>query len=237
MINAIFNWSGGKDSAYALYKIQQDKLYDIKHLLTTINNEYKRISMHGVREELLETQAASIGQSLTKIYLPEFPSMADYNTQIRSTLLEFKKEGIDQAVFGDIFLEDLREYREEQLMQVGMNAVFPLWKMNTKSLVTDFIKAGFKAVVVCVDERWLDKSFAGKIIDEKFIASLPANVDPCGENGEFHSFVYDGPIFKFPVKFNIGEVVYKRYKPDKESVSNEVKASNANGFWYCDLIG
>jgi diphthamide synthase (EF-2-diphthine--ammonia ligase) len=118
-----------------------------------------------------------------------------------------------------------------------MNAVFPLWKMNTKSLVTDFIKAGFKAVVVCVDERWLDKSFAGKIIDEKFIASLPANVDPCGENGEFHSFVYDGPIFKFPVKFNIGEVVYKRYKPDKESVSNEVKASNANGFWYCDLIG
>jgi uncharacterized protein (TIGR00290 family) len=237
MNNAIFNWSGGKDSAYALYKIQQEKLYDIKYLLTTVNKEYKRISMHGVREELLEMQAASIGIPLTKIVLHEFPSMDDYNDQMRSITTKFKTAGIDHAIFGDIFLEDLRKYREEQLMQVGMKAVFPLWKMNTMELVNNFIKTGFKAIVVCTDERWLDRSFAGKIIDEEFIDSLPTNVDPCGENGEFHSFVFDGPIFKYPIKFNIGEIVYKRYEPNKESSSDEEKDKTANGFWFCDLIG
>ncbi len=243
MKNAIFNWSGGKDSAFALYKIQQEMQYNIKHLLTTINYEYKRISMHGVREKLLELQTSSLGIDLRKIYLPEFPSMENYDKQMRKELTAFKETGIQYTVFGDIFLEDLRQYRENQLAQIGMNAVFPLWKINTKELMMDFINSGFKAIVVCVDERFLDKTFAGKIIDKDFIDSLPDNVDPCGENGEFHSFVFDGPNFKSPINFMIGELVYKKYVSDNKtsntSIQNKEKFSGNkrdNGYWYCDIL-
>jgi uncharacterized protein (TIGR00290 family) len=229
MKKALFNWSGGKDSSFALYNILKYKDFDIKYLLTTVSKEYRRISIHGVREELLDRQALSIGINLHKIYLPEFPSMEDYNIIMRSEMNSAINEGIEYSVFGDIFLEDLREYREKQLSLIGMKASFPLWKIDTNVLVNDFIKTGFKAIVTSVDERYLDKSYAGRIIDSNFLNDLPTNVDPCGENGEFHSFVFDGPIFRFPLNFEKGEVVYRKYNADKINSQN-------TGFWYCDLL-
>jgi uncharacterized protein (TIGR00290 family) len=156
-----------------------------------------------------------------------------YDDAIKNCLQGFKKQGIDQCIFGDIFLEDIRAYREKQLQMVGFKANFPLWGLNTKRLVREFIEVGFKSIVVCVDERYLDPSFAGRIIDRDFLNDLPVNVDPCGENGEFHSFVFDGPLFRFPVDFKIGEKVYRKYKsPSGNAAINE----NDTGFWYCDLV-
>ena len=144
-----------------------------------------------------------------------------------------KEQGIAHSIFGDIFLEDLKRYREEKLATTGVQCVFPIWKRDTKELINEFIDAGFKAIVVCINEKFLDKSFCGRVIDKNFIADLPSTVDVCGENGEFHSFVYDGPIFKFPVLFTKGEVVYKEYKApaiiDKEATTNY-------GFYFCDLL-
>jgi uncharacterized protein (TIGR00290 family) len=235
---AIFNWSGGKDSAYALYKTLLSGGYEISYLLTTVGAGYGRIIQHGVREELLEMQAESIGIPLHKLYLPENPGMEIYNSLIKETLIKFKGKGIHTGIFGDIFLEDLRKYREEKLSEVDVNAVFPIWKIPAKKLLEDFIELGFKAVIVCVNENCLDKSFAGREIDSNFIRDLPAKVDPCGENGEYHSFVYDGPIFKYPVKFKHGEVIKKTYFPPKKDKlkSEEYMQVPETVFWYCDLI-
>ncbi len=241
MQNAIFNWSGGKDSALTLYHLLQGKEYNVRWLLTSMSSEYRRISMHGVREELLVKQAESIGIPLHKLIVPTMPSMETYNNLFRDTLNEFRREGIEYSVFGDIFLEDLRVYREKQLAKVKMKGVFPIWKQPTDRLVREFIDLGFKAVIVCVSDRYLDKSFAGRIIDADFLKDLPKDVDPCGENGEFHSFVYEGPIFKKPIAIKIGEVIHKKYEPppkDKEP-SNDTYAPSCPfeaGFWYCDLI-
>jgi uncharacterized protein (TIGR00290 family) len=224
---AFFNWSGGKDSAFALFRILLEEKLSVEYLFTTVNKEYKRISMHGVREELLDAQAKSIGIELKKLYLPEYASMDEYNSVLTESIKQFKNDGIEHAVFGDIFLEDLREYREKKLEEAGVACHFPLWKEDTALLVKKFIDLGFKTIVTSVDERYLDKSFAGRIIDKEFLADLPKNVDPCGENGEFHSFVFDGPLFKSPMKFQKGEVVYRRY----ENGNN-----HKTGFWYCDLI-
>ena len=210
---AIFNWSGGKDSAMALHKILQAKEFQIKFLLTTVSEQYQRISQHGVRVKLLEQQTESIGIPLKKLMLPDFPTMENYNLMMETVLNELKKEGISHSVFGDIFLEDLRKYREERLKQVDFTGVFPLWKIPTKNLIQDFFDLGFKAIIVCVDEKRLNKSFVGRELDKEFIKDLPANVDVCGENGEYHSFVYDGPIFKTPIKFKKGEIVYRKYIP------------------------
>jgi uncharacterized protein (TIGR00290 family) len=239
MIPAVFNWSGGKDSTLALHRVLAEKKFDVKYLLTTLSEKYQRISMHGVREELLEQQAASIGIPLKKIYLPEGASMENYNRVMKETMLELKQEEIEHALFGDIFLEDLRKYREEQLKQAGFAAHFPLWKQNSNQLLKEFIELGYKTILVCVNEKNLAESFAGRIIDEQFMNDLPVAVDPCGENGEFHSFVFEGPILKTQVPFTKGEVVYRSYQPvakDKDDCFSNDPLPYDTGFWYCDLI-
>ncbi len=229
---AIFNWSSGKDSALALYKILQEDWFEITSLLTSINKKFRRISMHGVPVSLLETQAESLGLPLVKLELPEEPSMEEYQALMLRTMNEFKDQGITHSVFGDIFLEDLRKYREDQLEAAGMHGVFPLWKTNTTDLIHEFLNLGFKTIVTCVNETYLDRSFAGRIIDQDFIKDLPENVDPCGENGEFHTFTYDGPIFKSPTKFEIGETVKKTYPKPKSGTDED---SSDYVFWFCDL--
>ncbi|CAD0007057.1 ATP-binding protein [Flavobacterium chungangense] len=239
---ALFNWSSGKDSALALYKILQNPDFKIECLLTSVNQQYQRISMHGVRVELLKDQAKSINLPLKIMQIPEMPTMEVYENVMTETLSELKKEGITHSVFGDIFLEDLRKYREDKLAQMGFEGVFPIWQIPTTDLIQEFIRLGFKTIVVCVNERYLDKSFVGRIIDQDFINDLPENVDVCGENGEFHTFTFDGPIFSETINFEIGETVYRKYeKPKSQESSNTACDTNASdafdyGFWYCDLI-
>ena len=230
---AIFNWSSGKDSALALYKILQEDRFEITSLLTSINKEFQRISMHGVPVSLLEKQAESLGLPLMKLELPAEPSMEEYRELMLQTMNQCKNQGVTHSVFGDIFLEDLRKYREDQLQSIGMQGVFPLWKISTADLIHEFLDLGFKTMVTCVNEMYLDKSFAGRIIDRDFIRDLPENIDPCGENGEFHTFTFDGPIFKNPVDFEIGETVKKTYPKPKsgDNVGNEDYV-----FWFCDLM-
>jgi uncharacterized protein (TIGR00290 family) len=234
----IFNWSGGKDSAMALYSLLQEGTYDVMCLLTTLSEPYDRISMHGVRSELLELQAAHTGIPLKKLMLPLMPDMQIYEDSMRSTLEELITQGARAAAFGDIFLEDLRQYREEKLGQLGLKAVFPLWKRPTEELIREFIDAGFKTIVSCVDASKLDRSFAGRIIDHRFVDELPEGVDPCGENGEFHTFVFDGPLFQKPVPFCKGEVVMKNYTNDSpaQDSGDASKTPVSSAFWYCDLI-
>ncbi|HCR77026.1 MAG TPA: diphthine--ammonia ligase [Chryseobacterium sp.] len=230
---AIFNWSSGKDSALALYKILKEEKFEVTSLLTSINKEFQRISMHGVHVSLLEKQAESLGFPLIKMELPKEPSMEEYRETMGRTMTEIQSQGITHSIFGDIFLEDLKKYREDQLRSIGMEGVFPLWKINTTDLIREFLDLGFKTIVTCVNETYLDKSFAGRIIDEDFIKDLPENVDVCGENGEFHTFTFNGPLFKNPVEFEIGKIVKKTYpkpKSDKNSEDNEYV------FWFCDLI-
>ena len=232
MITSIFNWSGGKDSALALFEVLQntDKM-NIESLITTVNRENGRISMHGVREELLDLQAKSIGLPLKKVLLPQMPTMEEYNAQMKAMLMEYVNAGVSRSIFGDIFLEDLRKYRDEKLMEVGMSGLYPLWKMDTKKIMKRFIKLGFKSVVVCVNSSVLDQSFLGRELNNSFIQDLPENVDVCGENGEYHTFVYDGPIFKAPISFNKGKTVFKDYSKDRPG-----KQSHDSGFWYLDLV-
>lgn len=236
-MKSFFNWSGGKDSALALYHAQKNNDYSIEKLLTNINGKHRRISMHGVREELLELQAEAIGLPLQKIILPEQPSMQEYEKQMKENMDVLKKEGFTHALFGDIFLEDLKKYREEQLSKVGMKAVFPLWKRDTKELLHEFIDLGFKTILVCTKAEVLPYEFAGRIIDRDFLKDLPSNVDACGENGEFHSFVYDGPIFKKPLDIKIGEKVFREYQAPKDEKDNcFTKSSSSMSFWFCDLL-
>lgn len=224
-----FNWSTGKDSAFALYYLQKSSACQIDYLFTSVNGFHKRISMHGLREELLDKQAEAIGIPLKKMYLPEMPSMEEYEKIIQNEIQFFIDKGIKNTAFGDIFLEDLRKYREEKLNQVGIKAHFPLWRKNTKEMIYEFLDLGFKTIVVCVNGKFLDQSFVGRVIDKQFIEDLPANVDPCGENGEFHTFCFDGPIFKNPVSFAIGEVVYKEY-------DNPTNSDEKYGYYFVDLI-
>ncbi len=232
--NAFFNWSGGKDSALALYKAMLSNKYNIQCLLTNINCVHDRVSMHGVRRSLMAAQTASIGLSLVTVELPEEPSMQEYERMMLEKVNALKAFGCSKAIFGDIFLEDLKIYREQKLKEAGIECVFPLWKIDTTELIKEFIDAGFKAIVVCVNEQYLDKSFCGRIIDTSFVNDLPSTVDVCGENGEFHSFVFDGPIFKQPVQFKKGDVVYKKYKAPKPDDNNDHSADY--GFYFCDLI-
>ncbi|CAN5319317.1 diphthine--ammonia ligase [soil metagenome] len=238
MKKSFLNWSSGKDAAMALMILLQEKEYSVEKLVTTVNKEIQRISMHGVREKLLKIQSQCIGRQLHIIPLEGNIPLEEYNRCIQKHVGILKAEGFTHSVFGDIFLEDLREYRTKQLEHIGIKAVFPLWKKDTTTLIREFIETGFKAITVCVNSKMLDPSFCGRIIDQNFIASLPDGVDPCGENGEFHTFVFDGPIFKFPVKFEIGEVVEKFYKPnkDEDDCFKDKKETWDTSFWYCDLI-
>ncbi len=216
---ALFSWSGGKDSALALYEVLGTRSRDIASLITTVTGEYDRISMHGVRSLLLEMQADSLGIALEKVIIPRNASNEAYETSLEKALLKYKGSGVDSVIYGDIFLEEIRKYREEQLGRLGLGCVFPIWGRDSLSLARTFIEAGFKAVVVCVDSTLLDGEFAGREFDRDFITGLPPEIDPCGENGEFHTFVYDGPIFRESVEFVKGEIVLRDGR-----------------FYYCDLL-
>jgi uncharacterized protein (TIGR00290 family) len=205
----LLTWSGGKDSALALYELRKSFNYDIKALLTSLTMGYDRISMHGVRRVLLEEQAEALGLPLELVYLNKQSSNEEYEDRMEEKLTEHKNNGVLDVAFGDIFLEDVRQYREENLARVNMNGIFPLWKRKTERLAENFIKLGFKAIVTCVDTEQLDGEFAGRFINKDFLLDLPEGVDPCGENGEFHSFVFDGPIFKKVVEFERGEAVLR----------------------------
>ena len=215
----ILSWSGGKDSALALHTLQPDARYQVVGLLTSVNEHYGRISMHGVRETLLDAQADSLGLPLFKVKLSEHPSNEEYEQKMGVALEGFKARGIRHVAFGDLFLEDIRQYRRDKMRAINMQCVFPLWHRPTDQLAREFIALGFKAVLCCVDEQQLDGEFAGREYDEALLNALPANVDPCGENGEFHTFVYAGPVFRNPITFIRGECVRRDGR-----------------FHFCDLI-
>ncbi|MFD2562175.1 Dph6-related ATP pyrophosphatase [Aquimarina rubra] len=239
MHKAYFNWSSGKDSAMALYLISEQKEFKVTKLFTTVNADYNRVTMHGLREELLNKQIESLNLPLQKVSLPKDVSMELYDQKMHKAVSQLKDEGFTHSVFGDIFLQDLRSYREEQLRKIGIQGVFPLWKRNTKELLEEFISLGFKAITVCVNAKYLDKSFCGRVIDHGFLKELPNNVDPCGENGEFHTFVFDGPIFNKPINFGIGEKVLRSYTLSDDDTDNCFADEDRNwdsSFWYCDLI-
>jgi uncharacterized protein (TIGR00290 family) len=215
----IVAWSGGKDSALALYEVLNSGSYEALELLTTVTKDYDRISIHGVRRVLLEQQAKALRIPLEEMFITKSASDAEYESELLKTLKRHRDSGVFSVVFGDIFLEDVRKYREQILAKAGMNVIFPLWKRDTKDLARTFLNLGFKAVITSIDSNVLGKSFAGREYDEKFLSDLPANVDPCGENGEFHSFVYDGPLFCERIGFKKGEIVLRD-----------------NRFYYCDLL-
>jgi uncharacterized protein (TIGR00290 family) len=229
---AIFCWSGGKDSAYALYQIILENRYDVTYLLTTVNKTFQRISMHGVRETLLQAQAEALGFPLLKVEVEE-GSNAEYERQMEAVLLKAKAEGIGHVIFGDIFLEDLRAYREANLAKVDMVAVFPLWKRPTIELVRDFINQKFRTVLCCTNDAYLGEEWVGREIDESFLKELPATVDPCGENGEYHTFCFDGPVFRKSISFQRGETVYK---PLEVKTTEAYDGPVTKGFWFIDLF-
>jgi len=215
----IFTWSGGKDSCLALYDLKETGNYKILALLTTLTEDFDRISMHGVRRSLLLKQAKSIGIPLEKMYIAKDSLCKEYQDRMADLLTRYKAKGALSVAFGDVFLEDIRKYREDMLEKIGMKGVFPLWKKKSPELAKRFIDLGFKAIIVCIDSKVLGKEFVGRIFDKQFLKDLPQNIDPCGENGEFHSFVFDGPIFKKPVEYEKGEIVLRD-----------------NCFYFCDLI-
>jgi uncharacterized protein (TIGR00290 family) len=213
----LFCWSGGKDSAMALHVLRQQCEVRVAGLLTTVTEGYERISMHGVRRALLLRQAESIGLPLQEVRIPPQCVNPVYEARMREALLSQKAAGVRRVAFGDIFLQDLREYRERSLERVEMTAIFPIWKRDTRELARDFCAMGFRAIAVCIDSKKLGREFAGRELDESFFRDLPSGVEPCGENGEFHTFVYDGPIFSSGIAVERGEFVER------------------DGFYFCDL--
>jgi uncharacterized protein (TIGR00290 family) len=215
----LLSWSGGKDAALALHELRRSNAYQVVGLLTTVAEPYDRVTMHGVRRVLLEAQAGALALPLHTVFLSTTMSDEQYGQIMRETLQRYLAAGVLCVTFGDIFLEDVRRYREENLATIGMRAVLPLWGRDTSELAHFFIRAGFKAIVTCVDPHFLDRAFVGRAFDEQFLSDLPPTVDPCGENGEFHTFVYDGPIFRHAVECSRGGVVLRD-----------------NRFHYCDLL-
>jgi uncharacterized protein (TIGR00290 family) len=214
----LFCWSGGKDSAMALHTLLRLPDVSIVALLTTVTETYDRISMHGVRRELLVQQAQSIGLPLHEVRIPPQCVNPIYEARMEEAMRVHYEAGVRSVAFGDIFLEDLRAYREKNLARIGMTALFPIWKRDTRELIRSFHAARFRAIAACVDPKVLDRSFAGRELDDSFFRDLPAGVDPCGENGEFHTFVFDGPIFRNPISVRVGEVLER------------------DSFIYCDLL-
>jgi uncharacterized protein (TIGR00290 family) len=214
----LFSWSGGKDSAMALHEIRKGDEFEVVALVTTITDGYDRVSMHGVRRELLARQAGALGLGLEELVIPKSATNEEYESRLEALLVRHRAEGVRRVAYGDLFLEDVRVYREGHLARLGMSGLYPLWKRDTSELARAFISLGFRAVVVCVDPRKLDASFAGRSIDAEFLSALPPGVDPCGENGEFHSFVVDGPGFRAPVPIDRGEI------------------SERESFVFCDLL-
>jgi uncharacterized protein (TIGR00290 family) len=211
-------FSGGKDSALALHALQQSGAWRVETLITTVTDAYDRVSMHGVRRALVRDQAAAIGIPLVEVVVPPQSSNKIYERAMGEAFNRLHEDGIRRVAFGDIFLEDLREYRERQLAASGLECLFPIWRQPTAALARSFIRDGFEAIAVCIDPAVLDASFAGRPFDARFLADLPEGVDPCGENGEFHTFVWDGPVLSRPIPVTRGEVVER------------------DGFVFCDLL-
>jgi uncharacterized protein (TIGR00290 family) len=205
----VLSWSGGKDSAMALHSLQRDPSVRVVCLLTTVTEEYDRISIHGVRRALLHRQAEAAGLDLFEVSIPAACSHDSYRSRMVAALTSPRLAAFDAHAFADLFLEDVRAYRETNLAELGKEAVFPLWGRDTQILAHEFISSGFRAAVVCVDTRILDPALAGREFDESFLQDIPPSVDPCGENGEFHTFVYHGPAFRFPIRFERGETVIR----------------------------
>ncbi|MGC8961853.1 MAG: diphthine--ammonia ligase [Candidatus Bathyarchaeia archaeon] len=215
----ILAWSGGKDCAMALYELRKARRYEVLALLATVTKDYDRISMHGVRSALVEQQARSLGLPLDKIYISKDSSNEEYEAKMREKLTQYRSRGVLSVAFGDVSLEEVRNYRDENLSKLEMEGVYPLWKRDTAELARAFVGLGFKAVTTCVDAKSLGRGFVGRDFDEGFLSELPSGVDPCGENGEFHSFVYDGPIFAWKIPYVKGDVVLRDDR-----------------FYFCDLI-
>ena len=222
-----FCWSGGKDSALALHRVLHDDRYEVVGLLTTCNEQFRRVSMHGVRIELAQQQARSIGLPLEIVFVGEPSTNEEYEAKMSECLRGYKAQGVTAVAFGDIFLEDLRRWRETNLERIGLRALFPLWHADTRDLIGEFLSLGFGSIICCVSDAHLDDRALGRVIDWDFINGLPASVDPCGENGEFHSFAFSGPIFKEALRIDVGEKVYRPL---------DAAQFGPKGFWFCDLI-
>lgn len=218
MIDVLLSWSGGKDSSLALRDMIAGRKYRVNALLTTVTEEFDRISMHGIRRALLHAQASSLGLPLEEVWIPKKATNEIYEDRMRRALSKYKDLGVREVVFGDLFLQDIRSYREEKLAQIGMKGIFPLWGRDTSELAREFIETGFRAVVCCVDPRKLAGEFCGMDYDRAFLESIPSAVDPCGENGEFHTFVHAGPIFRNEIPITRGRVVLR------------------DGFYFADLV-
>ncbi len=206
-MSALVSWSSGKDSAFALREVMRAGELEVVGLLTTLTRQFGRVSMHGVREELLDRQAAELGLPCVKISIPTPCSNEDYESALIERLVSAREGGVTHVVFGDLFLDDIRAYRERLLEPLGLVAVFPLWLRDTRVLPGEMIAAGISARLTCVDPRRLSPQFAGRTFDAQLLADLPPDVDPCGENGEFHTFVTRGPMFAHPIEVTAGEVV------------------------------
>lgn len=200
-------WSTGKDSAWTLHTVRQAGDYDIVALLTTVNRDNQRVAMHAVRETLLEAQAASVGLPLVKVMIPSMCRNEIYEQAMGAAMAQARAEGVFHVVFGDLFLEDIRVYREKQLAICGMTPLFPLWRRDTRWLAEEMLAGGLSAYLTCVDPRKLDREFAGRRFDADLLAALPSSVDPCGENGEFHTFACAGPMFRNAIRVGVGEIV------------------------------
>jgi len=209
MKRILLSWSSGKDSAWTLYLLQQQKEYEIVGLLTTFNRVAERVAMHGVRRSLVEAQAQSAGIPLWGVALPWPCSNADYEDAMRSACEKAVDAGVEMIAFGDLFLTDVRAYREKQLRGSGLEPLFPIWGLPTKDLAQQMIVAGIKAKLTCIDSEQLGAEFAGRDFDGSLLAQLPGTADPCGENGEFHSFVYGGPMFRGNIPVRLGEIVHR----------------------------
>jgi uncharacterized protein (TIGR00290 family) len=201
------SWSSGKDSALSLHYLRRDPSVEVTGLLTTTTAPFHRVSMHGVREELLDRQAAQVGLPVHRVSLPYPCSNEEYERRMAVAVQAARSDRVEAFAFGDLFLEDIRAYREARLAPTGLQALFPLWGLDTRALAREMIALGIQATVVCLDPRKLDRSFAGRSFDAGFLDDLPASVDPCGERGEFHTFVHRGPMFRSPIPVRAGEVV------------------------------
>ena len=228
---ALMNWSGGKDSALALHRIRQQNEYDVQSLFTTVNDAFGRVSMHGVRHELVQAQADRLGLPLVVLALPEQTPMAEYARLVAGRLAPLVSAGVTHSVFGDIFLEDLRQWRENQLAAMGLTGVFPLWKVDSHTLLEELWTAGFQTIVVAVNGQVLDRSFCGRVLDRQFVADLPPGVDPCGENGEFHTFVFAAPYFSSPVLFRRGQTIERTF-----SFTDAERQTLTSTYFFTDLL-
>ncbi|MEO1051085.1 MAG: diphthine--ammonia ligase [Bacteroidota bacterium] len=229
------SWSGGKDSAFMLHKLLESDLYDIKNLHTVFDADLKRVGLHGIREELIAAQADALGLPLEKLYLTKSDDHNNYEQLVTDFYSHQRKEGIAAIAFGDIFLEDLKAYRDNFLTDAGLKGVYPIWGYDTSQLVNDFLKAGFKTRICAANSAFFTEEQVGETLTEAMVANFPAAVDPCGENGEFHTFVFDGPIFKTPVSHGVKDAVSKTYTYNKQTASGDIEEINTT-FWFREIV-